>query len=72
MSIFCKIEDDLLELCYSDTAANYLRRYEERDEFDQALEERKEEEGEAPFEEDRNLEENLEEEDKSDNFNFEE
>jgi hypothetical protein len=72
MSIFCKIEDDLLELCYSDTAANYLRRYEDRDEFDQALEQRKEEEGEAPFEEDRNFEENLEEEDKSDNFNFEE
>jgi len=72
MSIFCKIEDDFLELCYSDTAANYLRRYEDKDEFEQALEQRKEEEGETPYEEDHNFEENLEEEDKSDNFNFEE
>ncbi len=75
MSIFCKIEDDLLELCYSDTAANYLRRYEDRDEFDEVIEQRKEEEGESPYEEERNFEENFEEEeeeDKSDNFNFEE
>lgn len=72
MSIFCRIEDDYLELCYSDTGANYLRRYEDKDEFELALEQRKEEEGEAPYEEDRNLEENFEEEDKSDNFNFEE
>jgi len=76
MSIFCKIEDDLLELCYSDTAANYLRRYEDRDEFDQSIEQRKEEEGESPYEEERNFEEDLEEEEeeeeeKSDNFNFE-
>jgi hypothetical protein len=72
MSVFCKIEEDFLELCYSDSAANYLRRYEDKDEFEQALEQRKEEEGETPFEEDRNFEENYEEEDKSDNFNFEE
>jgi len=72
MSIFCKIEEDYMELCYSDTGANYLRRYEDKDEFELALEQRKEEEGEAPYEEDRNLEENFEEEDKSDNFNFEE
>jgi hypothetical protein len=72
MSIFCRIEDDHMELCYSDTAANYLRRYEDKDEFETALEQRKEEEGETPYEEERNLEENFEEEDKSDNFNFEE
>ncbi|NIM91947.1 MAG: hypothetical protein GTO17_13490 [Candidatus Aminicenantes bacterium] len=74
MSIFCKIEDDLLELCYSDTAANYLRRYEDSDEFDQAIEQRKEEEGESPYEEERNFEENFEGEgeDKSDKFDFEE
>lgn len=73
MSIFCKIEEDFLELCYSDTAANYLRRYEEKEEFEIALENRKEEEGETPYEEDRNLEENFEEEgEKSDNFNLEE
>jgi len=73
MSIFCKIEEDFLELCYSDTAANYLRRYEDKEEFEIALENRKEEEGETPYEEDRNFEENFEEEgEKSDNFNLEE
>ena len=49
MSVFCVIEEDFLELCYSDSAANILRRYEDRDEFDEALEERKEDDGEAPF-----------------------
>jgi len=73
MSIFCKIEEDFLELCYSDTAANCLRRYEDKEEFEIALENRKEEEGETPYEEDRNFEENFEEEgEKSDNFNLEE
>lgn len=52
MSVFCVIEDDLLELCYSDSAANYIRRYEDRDEFDEALAERKEDAGEAPYEDD--------------------
>jgi len=72
MSIFCKIEDDYLELFYSDTAANYIRRYEDKDEFELALDQRKEEEGEAPYEEDHNFEEDFEEEEKSDNFDFEE
>ncbi len=52
MSVFCIIEEDFLELYYSDSAANALRRYEDRDEFDLALEERKEENGEATFDED--------------------
>jgi phosphopantothenoylcysteine synthetase/decarboxylase len=51
MSVFCFIEDDYLELCYSDSTANTMRRYEDREEFDLALEERKEETGEAPYEE---------------------
>ena len=51
MSVFCMIEDDYLELCYSDSTANTMRRYEDREEFDLALEERKEETGEAPYEE---------------------
>lgn len=69
-SVFCVIEDDYLELCYSDAAANTIRRYEDRDEFDEALEERKEDDGESPFEgngdkdldedEDEEEEENLE------------
>jgi hypothetical protein len=52
MSVFGIIEDDFLELAYSDSAANTLRRFEDRDEFDVALEARKEEDGETPFEED--------------------
>jgi len=52
MSVFCFVEEDFLELCYSDSAANSLRRYEDRNEFEEALEERKEDEGEKPFEED--------------------
>ncbi len=51
-SVFCIIEDDYLELCYSDAAANTIRRYDDRDEFDEALEERKEDDGEAPYEDD--------------------
>ncbi|MCU0244796.1 MAG: hypothetical protein MUE80_08785 [Acidobacteria bacterium] len=46
-SVFCIIEDDCLELCYSDAAANTIRRFEDRDEFDEALEERKADAGEA-------------------------
>ncbi|MFZ2052773.1 MAG: hypothetical protein WAU81_01125 [Candidatus Aminicenantales bacterium] len=52
MSVFCIIEEDYLELYYSDSSANALRRYEDRDEFDLALEERKEEDGETPYDED--------------------
>jgi len=50
-SVFCKIEEDYLELCYSDTTSNYLRRYEDKDEFEAALAQRKEEEGEMSYEE---------------------
>jgi hypothetical protein len=49
-SVFCIIEEDYLELCYSDSAANTIRRFDDRDEFDEALEERKEDDGEAPHE----------------------
>ena len=52
MSVFCVVEDDFLELLYSDSAANTLRRYDDRDEFEKALEERKEDAGEAHYEED--------------------
>jgi hypothetical protein len=63
MSVFGIIEEDLLELCYSDSAANYLRRYENRDEFDSALEQRKEEDGEAQYEDERDYGEDDEDED---------
>ena len=64
MSVFCKIEEDYLELRYCDSSANTIRCYEERDEFDKARKERKEEVGEAPYdeEEDRNFEEEEEDE----------
>ncbi len=60
-SIFCVIEDDYLELCYSDSAANYIRRYEDREEFEAALDRRKEEVGDAPYEKNQEFEEDEEE-----------
>ena len=71
MSVFCKIEDDYLELCYSDASANYLRSFEDREELEIAMKQRKEEEGETPYEDTRDFEENFEEEVKADSFNFE-
>ena len=53
-SVFVIIEDDFLELCYSDAASNAIRRFEDRDEFDEALEERKEDDGGAHFSDDDN------------------
>jgi hypothetical protein len=70
MSVFCKIEDDYLELLYSDSAANYLRRYEDKDEFEVALDERKEEDGETPFEEDHEFEEGYEEQEEEEEEEF--
>jgi len=56
-SVFCRIEDDYLELIYSDSTANTLRRFEDKDEFETAIEERKEEDGEAAHDDDLELEE---------------
>jgi hypothetical protein len=66
--VFVVIEDDYLELCYSDAAANTIRRFEDRDEFDEALEERKEDDGEAAVEDngDEDLDEDEDEKDKED------
>jgi hypothetical protein len=63
MSVFCVIEDDFLELCYSDSAANSIRHYDDRAEFEGALEERKEDAGETPFEEDEDKDYDEDEED---------
>lgn len=63
MSIFCEIAEDCLELCYSDSAANYLRRFEDRDEFEVALEQRKEDVGDAPYKKEDEGAEDDEEED---------
>jgi hypothetical protein len=67
-SVFVVIEDDYLELCYSDAASNIIRRYEDRDEFDNALEGRKEDDGESSFDEDkdRDYDEDEDENDKED------
>lgn len=65
-SIFCKIEDDFLELFYLDTEANYLRRYENKDEYEMALEIRKEDVGEARYKDDHSFEERDEDEEDSD------
>jgi hypothetical protein len=48
-SVFLVIEDDFLELVYSDASSNILRRFEDRGELDEAIEERKEDDGEAHF-----------------------
>lgn len=58
-SIFCVIEEDFLELRYVDTTANYLRRYEDKVEFELALEAQKEEEGEVPYDENRGYDDNF-------------
>jgi hypothetical protein len=67
-SVFVVIEDDFLELCYSDAASNTIRRFENRDEFDEALEERKEDDGEAVVEAagDKDFDEDEDEKDKED------
>lgn len=73
MSVFCTVEDDFLELAYSDTALNYIKRFEDREEFDMALEKRREEIGEAPYDEEPRFDETYEEEEieKTDDFNEE-
>jgi hypothetical protein len=71
MSVFCIIEDDHLELSYSDSAANYLRRYENSGEFEAALEQRKEEDGETPYEEVRDYDEDYDEEEEEEEFDVE-
>jgi len=66
MSVFCQIEDDFLELVYSDSATNCLRRYEDKDEFEIGIQQRKEEDGDAPYDEDRETEKEYEEDEDKD------
>jgi hypothetical protein len=68
MSVFCKIEEDFMELCYSDTASNFLRTYEDREELEMALEKRKEEVGDSPYDEEKGFEEGFEDEDREEEF----
>lgn len=71
-SVFCFIEDDFMELCYSDTASNFLRVYEDKEEFELALEKRKEEFGEAPYDEDRSFDDAFEEDEFEDDYESDE
>jgi hypothetical protein len=66
ISVFCQIEEDFLELVYSDSTSNWLRRFDDKDELEAAVETRKEEDGDAPYEEEREYEEEFESEDTDD------
>ncbi len=48
-SIFCTIEEDYLELCYLDTESNFLKHYEDKEEFEITIEKRKDEIGETLY-----------------------
>jgi hypothetical protein len=50
MSVFCYIEDDYLELFYSELDANFIRHFEDEDEFQKTIETRKTEFGAENFE----------------------
>ena len=66
MSVFCQIEDDFLELIYSDTTSNTLRRFEDKDEFEIGIQQRKEEDGEAPFDDDKEFDDKNSDDDDDD------
>lgn len=67
-SVFCVIEDDYLELGYLDTASNFLRRYENKEEFELALEKLKEEEGEVTYNDNHNFDDDFRDEEGMDDF----
>lgn len=49
MSVFCQIEEDYLELFYSEVESSYIRRFDDEDEFFSSIDGRKEEMGEEDF-----------------------
>ncbi len=49
MSVFLKIDEDYLEIYYSEVESNYIRKYDDEDEFYKIIEERKNELGEDKF-----------------------
>lgn len=67
-SVFCVIEDDYLELGYVDAASSYLKRYEDKEEFELALESAKEEEGEVTYDEKHNFDEDFRDDEDMDDF----
>jgi len=73
MSVFCQIEDDFLELVYCDTTNNTLRRYEDKDEFEIGIQQRREDDGEAPYDEDKEFDDkNYDEDDDEDDEELDE
>ena len=62
-AVFCQIEEDLFELCYSDMAANFIRRYEDKEEFEEAMDSRRKELEEASYNEERAFEVSFENDD---------
>lgn len=49
MSVFCQVEEDYIELYYSEVESSYIRHFEDEDEFFSAIEERKGDFGEEEF-----------------------
>jgi len=49
MSVFCHIDEDYLELYYSELDSNYIRHFEDEEEFSKTLANRKNEFGEEDF-----------------------
>jgi hypothetical protein len=70
MSVFCQIEDDFLELVYSDSTSNTLRRFEDKDEFEIGIQQRKEEDGEAPFDDDKEFDDKNSDDDDDDDKDY--
>ena len=49
MAVFCTIEEDYLELYYSELESNFIRHFEDEEEFSKYIEMRKNEFGEEDF-----------------------
>lgn len=70
MSVFCSIEDDYLELYYSELESNYIRHFEDEEEFVKYRDLRKDEFGEEEFDSiDYYDEEGFEDQDSDDDLN---
>jgi len=73
MAVFCTIEEDYLELYYSELENNYIRRYEDEEEFLKFIDIRKNEFGEEDFDsmEDYYEEETFEDQEEEEEFDYE-
>lgn len=71
MSIFCQIDDDYMELYYSELDSNYIKHFEDEEEFSKSLTIRKKEFGEEDFDSMDYYDENnnFDDENSDENFN---